>query len=243
MRNKLTYIALLSLLALVLTACGTAAAAQGTSTEPTPRTLNVTGSAKVYLTPDIAYVTIGVHTENEDPQEAVASNNAQSVKVHDAIVALGVDKKDVQTANFSIYPSQQYTPDGQLKGTTYMVDNSLYVTVRDLSKIGDILGAAIGAGANSISGVSFDVADKDAALSQVRQDAVEDAQATAEELAKAAGVTLGQIMTINYYGGYPTPVFEGKGGGGAMAEAPEGVPISPGQMTISADVNITYEIQ
>jgi uncharacterized protein YggE len=127
-----------------------------------------------------------------------------------------------------------------LEGTVYFVDNSVFVTLRDLTKIGDVLGAAIDAGANSISGISFDVEDKEAAISQARKDAVADAKQIAKELAEAAGVTLDQIQSISYSGGYPTPVFEGKGGGSFTANAE--VPISPGQLTLTADVYIVYEI-
>lgn len=239
MRSRIIYIIPLLILALAASGC---VAKAGEATQPTPRTLSVSGSAKVYLTPDIAYITIGVHTENADPKEAVASNNAQAQAIKDAIMALGVAEEDIQTTNFSIYPSQQYSPEGQLTGTIYMVDNSVTVTVRDLSKIGDILGAAVAAGANSISGIQFDVADKEAAVSQARTAAVENAQKIAEELAADAGVTLGEIQSLNYYGGYPIPIMEGKGGGGAYA-APAEVPVSPGQLTITADVNVVYEIK
>ena len=239
MRSKILYILPLLIIALVASGCVTEAS-EGTT--PPPRTLSVNGSAKVYLTPDIAYITIGVHTENADPKEAVASNNAQAQAIKEAIMALGVAEEDIQTTNFSIYPSQQYSPEGQVTGTTYMVDNSVTVTVRDLNKISEILGAAVEAGANSINGIQFDVADKEAALSQARAAAVDNAQKTAEELASAAGVTLGEIQSLSYYGGYPIPIMEGKGGGAAY-EAPSAVPVSPGQLTITADVSVVYVIE
>jgi len=239
MRSKIIYIIPLLVLALVASGCVTKASEE---TQPTPRTLSVSGWAKVYLTPDIATITIGVHTENADPKEAVASNNAQAQAIKEAIMALGVAEEDIQTTNFSIYPSQQYGPDGKLTGTTYIVDNSVTVTVRDLSKISDILGAAVAAGANTINGIQFDVSDKEAAVSQARTEAVQNAQKTAEELATAAGVTLGEIQSLSYYGGYPILVMEGKGGGAAVA-APSAVPVSPGQLTITADVNVVYEIK
>ena len=246
MKNKTFYYAALFILAILLSACGSQAVeAAKTSQEteqPPVRTLNVNGSAMVQLSPDIAYISIGVHTENENANKAMNSNNTQATKVIEAIKALGVDPKDIQTTNFSIYPSQQYGPSGEMLGLKYVVDNTVYVTLRDIAKIGDLLGAATEAGANTISGISFDVADKSAALSEARKNAVEDARKTAEELTQAAGVTLGPIQSINYSNYMPTPVYmDAKGGNAAMASAP--VPIQSGTLTISVDVNIVFEIK
>ncbi len=246
MRSRFTILPVVLILAIVLSACGIAAA-QGTET-PSPaaqapvRTISVTGSADVHLSPDIAYITIGVHTENANADEAVSSNNTEAQKVVDAIKAQGIDPKDIQTTNFSIYPSQQFGPQGESKGTVYMVDNSVFVTLRDLKKMGDVLTAATSAGANSIGGIQFDVADKTSALSQARTTAIQNAQKIAQETAQAAGVTLGDIQSIDYGTTLtPVPMFEAKGGAAIQAAAPS-VPINPGEMTISVDVNIVYAI-
>lgn len=248
MRTRFAYLSMLMILAVVLSACGTALA-QGT--QPTPassnqlplRTISVSGNAQVHLAPDIAYITIGVHTENANAGEAVGANNTQAQKVVDAIKGQGIDPKDIQTTNFSIYPQQQFGPQGENKGTTYMVDNSVFVTLRNLSKMGDVLTAATNAGANSIGGIQFDVADKTDALSEARATAIKNAQKIAEDTAKTAGVTLGEIQSINYgTESTPIPMFAGKGGAAVEAAAPS-VPVSPGEMTISVDVSIVYSIQ
>jgi hypothetical protein len=207
-----------------------------------PRTLSVTGSAQAALTPDIAYINIGVHSENVDPKEAVASNNVSSKAVADALKALGVDGKDILTTNFSIYPQDEWGPDGQKIGTKFMVDNTVYVTLRDLTKIGDLLGAAVKAGANSINGIQFDVADKTPYLAEARKAAVENANLQAQDLSKAAGVELGPVQSLNYYNTYASQVpmdMKGVGGGGAAAA----VPVSPGQLSITVDVSVVYEIK
>lgn len=113
--------------------------------------------------------------------------------------------------------------------------------MRDLTKVGELLDLVVKAGANSINGIQFDVADKSKALSEARKAAVADAAMQAKELAEAAGVILGPIQTISVSGAVPTPIYEGKGGGGVMAAS--NAPISPGQMTIIVDVSIVYEIQ
>jgi len=154
-----------------------------------------------------------------------------------------VEDKDLRTTNFSIWPSQQYSPEGTVTGTVYMVDNTVYVTVRNLDGLGDLLDDTIAAGANSINSIQFDVADKSAAVKEARAKAVEDAKKQAQELADAAGVNLGDIQSISFYDNSPYPVFEGKGGGGGGAAAQSAVAIQPGQLTISVTVNLTYDIK
>jgi len=242
MRNKLFSLTTLLILAsIVLTACGTVAYAQTESAEKMPRTLSVTGSGKAYLVPDIAYISIGVHTEDKDAAKAVTANNTQSQKVSEALKAFKIDSKDPQTTNFSIYPQQQYDENGRLTGILYMVDNSVYVTLRDLKLVGELLNKVVEAGANSINGIQFDVSDKTKALSEARMDAVANAQEQAAEIADASGVKLGEVMSINVYGGYPSPIFEGKGGGAAMMDV--AAPISPGQMVLTVEVNMVFELK
>lgn len=249
MRNKTNLlIAILLLVSAFISACSPTLSAQpvlAQEEKPIQRTINVTGRGKVTLTPDIAHISIGVHTENENAAEAVASNNQQSEKVTNALEAFQIDPKDVRTTNFSIYPQQQFDNEGNLTGTMYVVDNTVFVTIRDIDTLGEVLDEVVKAGANSVSGVQFDVNDKETPLSEARTSAVEDAQRQAEELAEAAGVTLGQVLTINSYGGaVPFPVYDykfGVGGGAALEAA--SVPVSPGQMELTQEVNVVYEIR
>ena len=203
-----------------------------------------TGTGTANLTPDIAYVNIGVHTEKLTAAEAVADNNAQTQKVIQALTDFGIDAKDIRTTNFSIYPMDKYDPStGQPTGEkTYVVDNTVSVTVRDLDKLGDLLDTAIQAGANTVNSVQFDVADKDKALAPARDAAVKDANAKAQELAASAGVQLGELISVSYQDAPVYPIFDGRGGGGAAAEA-AAVPIQPGQLTFTVTVNQTYGIK
>ncbi|MBN2387092.1 MAG: SIMPL domain-containing protein [Anaerolineales bacterium] len=240
MRSKFFLFTSILVLALALTACGGSSAP---TDQASPRTLNISGTGTVYLTPDIAYIYIGVHTEDPDIASAVDQNNAQAQAVVDALQATGIEASDIQTSNFSVWGSQQYDPQtGQYYGMIYMVDNTVYVTVRDLSQLPEILDAAIAAGANNINSIQFDVADKSQALIEARQLAMQNAAGLADELAANANVDLGEIMTISYNDYVPMPYYGyGMGGGGGT----EGVstPINPGQMQITATVSVVYEIK
>lgn len=252
MNKKNLFILTVLISALLLSACGGAASAPGATSvlaagdedSSRARTLSVSGTGRVTLTPDIAYVTVGVQTEGKDAAEAVAENNSKSQAVMDALEAAGVASKDIKTTNFSIYPQQQYDDRGKPTGdVTYMVNNSVFVTVRDLDAIGDLLNAAVAAGANTLQGIQFDVEDKTEALAEAQVKAVDNAKAQAENLADAAGVALGQVLSINTFGGaIPLPKYDGVGGGAMLAEAAP-VPVSPGQMMISVEVSMVYEIK
>ncbi len=241
MRNKTLIVSMVLLAALALSACGPVAA----TSAGTPRTLSVSGSGQISLTPDIAYIYVGVHTENPSASDAMAENNRRTQEMIDALKEAGVDEKDIRTTNFSIWPMDRYDPDTNLPTgqKVYSVDNTVYVTVRDLAKLGDLLDTLVTAGANTINSISFDVADKTAAIKQARAAAVKNGKEQAQELAGEAGVTLGEITSISFYEGSSSPVLDGYGKGGGGAEAAIAVPIQPGQVTLTVTVSMTYEIK
>ncbi|MBI5935281.1 MAG: SIMPL domain-containing protein [Chloroflexi bacterium] len=237
MRTKSLLVSIVLLAALALSACAPAASSA--------RTLNVNGVGQVFITPDIAYLYAGVHTEKPTAAEAVAANNAQTQQVIDALKAFGVEEKDIHTSSFSIWPIDRYDPaTGTPTGEKYYsVDNTIYITARDLTKLGALLDTVIKAGANTINSVQFDLSDKTAAMKEARAAAMKNAKSQAEELAGLASVSLVEITNISYTDSTPYVYAEmgrgGGGGGGIQAN----VPIEPGQMTITASVSVTYEIK
>jgi len=238
MRTKLTLLVPFLVFALVLSACGT--------TPAQAHTLNVSGNGTVYLTPDIANIYLGVHTEDPVIATAVSNNNKQTQSLVDALKNAGIAAKDIQTSNFSVYTTSNGQSIDKTTGQPvangyYSVDNTVYVTLRDLTKLGTLLSTAVSAGANNINSISFDVADKTAAMAQARQKAMANASSLATELAKTAGVKLGEISNITYSDNSPLPYY-GMGGGGASAPNAS-VPIQPGQTQISVTVSVTYNIK
>ncbi|MDP3185203.1 MAG: SIMPL domain-containing protein, partial [Anaerolineales bacterium] len=122
MRNKIIFLLSGLILASVLTACG----ATTIMTEPRPpqRVMTVTGAGQVTLTPDIAYVYLGVRTENDNVAQAVSENNGKAQAVMDALEHAGVATKDIRTTNFNVWPSDQYDEKGGKTGTIYVVENT-----------------------------------------------------------------------------------------------------------------------
>ena len=220
MRTRFYFIIVtLMLMGLVLSACAADTASAQSAPNAQVRTLVVAGQGKSYLTPDIATINIGVHTEGTEVAEAVSRNTAQATKVADALKAAGIDPKDVQTSNFNIYPQQQFGPNGETVSSKYVVDNTVYVTVRDLNQLGALLDAAIKAGANQINGIQFDSTQKEKAIAEARKNAVANARTQADEMAQIAGVKLGAIQAINAYSSGPIPLFDAKGGANFFVRA------------------------
>jgi uncharacterized protein YggE len=239
MKTKFLFLIGVLVLGTFLAACGPSTVT--VQPQPLQRTITVTGTGMVTLTPDIAYVTIGVHSQDASATVAMTSNNTSAQAVIAVIKAAGVADKDIQTTNFSIYPQQQYDSNGKITGIIYMVDDSVYVTVRDLTRLGALLDSSVNAGANSINSISFDVADKTGALSQARLAAVANAKNQADELTGATGVSLGVVQTISYYDStVPVAIQMSRA---AMDSSASSVPVQSGSMQITTTVTIVYEIK
>ena len=241
MKTKTVLISVCVLLAVLLSACGTPAMAPAPAAQPPVRSLNVSGTGMVTIKPDVAYINIGVHTEKATASEASAQNNTDSDAVIKAIKAAGVKDDDIQTTNFNIYQRDTNDPTtGAKTGSVYAVDNTVSVTVRDLTKLGSILDASVKAGANNVNSIQFDLLDRTQAMSEARAKAVKAARAQADELAAAAGVTLGNIQSITTSENTPGPIYYAKSVGLAADSA---APISAGTLDISVSVALTYEIK
>ena len=228
-------------LGLLSAACAPVAVPAAATTD-NRNTISVTGSGLAYGAPDVASVQIGVQSRNTDPKAAVAENTQRASALNEALKALGIEAKDLQTSNFSVSAQQDYDPaTGQPRGAfNYVVDNTLTVTVRDLGQLGDVLSQSVEAGANTIHAVSFSVSDPAKLEAEARAKAMADAKTRAEALAQAAGVTLGGPISINEYlsaSPLPGPVYR------AEAASLAAVPVQTGQMQVSLQVSVTYEIR
>jgi len=188
----------LALLLIIAVAPGAARAGEA----PFQRTLRVNGHGEAHVAPDIARVQIGVTTEAATAQEALSQNTRQMNELVARVKELGIASKDLGTSGFSIGP--RYARDGH-SIVGYQVSNGVTVTIRDIAKAGPLLDKVVSAGANQVSGISFDVSDSTALLTEARKQAVADAHAKAAELAAGTGTKLGPVLTIEEGGGGPIP--------------------------------------
>lgn len=233
----------ISLVLFSLVAFGLLAACSPSAVTPeNVRSMSVNGIGTVTIVPDIATINIGVRSESEVVTDALDGNTSQANAIARVLKQLGIEDKDIQTSNFNIYPSERYDPmTGQVEGRYYVVENTVNVTVRDLSSLGQVLNAVVEAGANSIYGITFNVDDRSAAVAEARELAIQEAKAKAEVIAEAAGVQLGEIINISVYeSGMSVPYYDAKGGAFAAEAA---VPIAAGTLTITMECNLTYAIK
>lgn len=206
--------------------------------EPAQRRLFVTGEAEVETTPDRASFTVGVQTEALKASEAFKATGDAMRAVFAALEAEGVAAADMQTSQLSVDPLWEEPVEGrQPRVRGYSASNLVTVRVQDVDRLGALIDAVGAAGANRVFGISFDVAEPRALLDDARKRAVEDARARAELLATAAGVKLGEVMSIREGGGGgPVPMF-------ARAEAMSDMPVAAGSISLSASVEIVYAIE
>ena len=199
-----------------------------------PGLISVTGTGTVQAVPDMATLSIGVTTQGATAAEAMAANSARLEQVMRQLSLAGIQAADIQTSNLSLNPDWGSSSSGQA-AAGFIATNTLTIRVRALDDLGAVLDAAVAEGANTLYGLTFGLADPGPALDAARKDAVQAARVRAELLAEAAGVELGRIVRIAEGGSGtdPQPMYR--------AEAAS-VPIAAGELGLTADVTITFEI-
>lgn len=205
--------------------------------EMTPPMITVTGTGTVEAAPDIATLTIGVTTQGDTAAAALAANTTSLAAVMERLTAAGVEARDMQTSNLSLNPNWSGYDSSTPTISGYVAANMLTIRVRQLDGLGAVLDAAVEDGANTLNGLSFGLSDPDPVLNEARKEAVADARARAELLAAAAGVKLGRIVSISEAGAGPDPMPMFR----ADASAAD-VPVAGGELGLSANVTIFYEI-
>jgi uncharacterized protein YggE len=208
----------------------------------TPRLLTVSGHGEVSGVPDQAQLSAGVTTTAKTAEEALAQNATQMNGVFAALKRLGVPERKIQTSNFSIQP--QYPPYNQNNTGLqhiigYTVSNQVSVTLDDVKKLGPAIDALVAAGANQVNDVSFTIDDTKSLVTKARIEAVADATDRANTYAKAAGVSLGNIVSISDADVMVQPPMPMRAR--AMV-AQDKTPVAAGEESVSASVTIVWEI-
>jgi len=222
---------------------GSSAASLANNSEP--QGLSVSGEGRASAAPDMAVLGLGVSAKAATVKAANSQVQEAMSDLLDSLEDNGVQEKDIQTSQFSIYPEYDYRNDEQIL-TGYRVSHMVQAKVRDIDKVGEVIDDAVKAGGDllQVQSISFTIDDTTALRSEAREEAMTDAQAKAEELATLAGVSLGKPTYITesistpYY---PQPYLD-RGIGLAMEEASV-TEISAGELEVVVSVNITYAIE
>ena len=226
----------------VIWIAATAMADNGTSTTGKPaRTITVSSTSTVKVQPDEAVVNLGVRSEATDGAGSFAQNAKDMQAVLDALKAAGVSDEDLQTLNVGLdqHVENQGKPSEQ---RTFVASNSLQVTIHDLASVGSIIDAAVGAGADSVNDIRFQLSDPNAVRSDALTQAVTGARAKADALASAADATVVRVVTIDEQNFQPPIYDQAFAGVAAAVPAPVTPVVPPSSLEVSVTISVVWEI-
>ena len=209
---------------------------------PPPAVIVTSGEGVVKQAPDRAWVSIAAESRARTAQEAQRMNTDAMNAVLEKIKTLGIPADAIQTVGYNLQPEFDYQNGKQtLRG--YVARNSVQVRVDALAKTGDVIGAAVGSGATSVSGVRFDLKDREAAERQALRLAVRDARARADAAASGGGVNIDRVIRIEEQremGEIVRPMTMAMRGSEAAQAA---VPLEAGEIEIRSRVTLTVSIR
>ena len=200
----------------------------------------VTGEGSISVAPDVVQIRSGVSTRGKTVREAAETNSKTMAAILTALTESGIPQKDVRTAQLSIQPVYAaQEPGKEQKLVGYSVANHVSAKIKHVEKLGDVLDRLIAAGATEVWNVEFLISDPAKVLDQAREAAIADARRKAEVYARAAGVPLGRVVSIEEESGASSPMPMR-----ALAQPAPGahVPIAPGENTLRAVVSVAFEI-
>jgi len=210
--------------------------------EDTVRRITVTGVGTMTAAPDLAVVSVGVHRFEAVASAAMSANSVQMIRVFEALKGAGIEPRDIQTAQLSLRPRWDRRSNNTVpKIIGFEANNVLTIRVRALDRVGEVLDSLTKAGANRINSIQFSMNKPRPLQDQARQAAVVDARAKAELYASAAGVSLGDVISIVEGGIAPNPLLMEHMGVGSIDS--DAVPIAQGELTLRSTVTIVYELE
>lgn len=248
--KKMKRFALTTLTAL-LTAILFIAAVPVTVSAAEAATITVSGAGAVTAAPDMATIHLGVNTEAETAVEALARNNADIEAVLTALRELGIEDEDIRTQWFSIHQRLDWGRDWNEPPRVigYNASNTVVVTVHDLDLVGEVLGAGVAAGANAAHGVQFSVSNAEELYLEALAIAAQNAQRKATVLARALGSAVTGIVSVHESSSFFAPVAREAWSDdmpmpmAADAAAGMEVPVQPGELTVTARVQVVFTMQ
>lgn len=208
-----------------------------------PATLTLSAEGVSRLAPDMASLSLGVITEAPTAGEALKLNAERMTKVMAALKKAGLAERDIQTSGLSVSPQYDYANNKPPALRGYQAANQVTATVRDLSRLGPVLDATVGAGANTAGQVNFGLSDPLTAENAAREAAVKALKAKADLYARATGYS-GVRLTALSEGGFvpqPRPMMKAYAMAAPMADSAP-TPVSPGELNVSITVNGVFDL-
>jgi len=164
------------------------------TTNSYPREISITAQGQAISSPDVAVVRVGVKTEGMKIAVVAKENNEKMNAILTALMALGIDKKDIQTINYSLNPQYDYTDKGERVFKGYALSQEIKIKIRDFAKAGDVLEKSTALGANLVGDLQFTIDDPVIATAAALQDAISKAKVKAQKISSASGLKLKKIV-------------------------------------------------
>jgi uncharacterized protein YggE len=232
----------------VLLACTAAPAALAQAAPPAAEsmfratTLNLAAYGETRIAPDMATISLGVMTEGRTAAAAMQANATRMAQVVEALRRGGIAAKDIQTSGLNLNPQYVYEQNVPPKLSGYQASNQVTITVHDLARLGQVVDATVGAGANQVNGISFGLDDPTAAENAAREAAVKALSAKAELYARATGHRISRLVTLSEgAASYPVPPPMPMMAMQRMEKAAD-TSVSPGELKVRVDVTGLYEL-
>jgi uncharacterized protein len=241
-RRRIAALALsaVALTALVLTGCGPQPTS-GPAAKPL-NTVTASGSGTIQAAPDEATMSFGVSKSGSNPKSLLADVSKSAEKIVAALKKAGVADKDIQTQSVNLYPRTEFT-NGKTVVNGYDASINVTAKVRDLATLGAVISAGNDAGANTMNGPSFGIAEDSPYTAKAIEKAVAVARRNAESMAKAADKSVGKVLNITDSGVSPVQPFPMASGAELLSAKSADVPINPGQLDVSSSVVVTFELK
>lgn len=219
-----------------------AAQAQHAEGPVSERTIRVTGAGEVQMKPDEARITFAVETMQETARAAGAENARRMDRLISALMAAGVPRGDIETRQYALHPEHVHEEGREPRLRGYRATNRVVLKTREIGRAGELIDMALAAGANRVDGIHFVVTDPSAGSAEALTEAVARARGSAEAIAAALGVELGEVLDASTSAAPPQGprYMQRMDMEAAAASAP--TPIEPGEQTLRATVSIVYAI-
>ncbi|HUR16123.1 MAG TPA: SIMPL domain-containing protein [Candidatus Limnocylindrales bacterium] len=205
----------------------------------TSGTISVSGIGCVAIEPDVAHVRLGVNISRKTVAEARAEAATTMAAILAAVAEAGVPKHDVQSSFLSVQPRYDYRDGRAPELSGYDMNNVVTVTVRDLAKLGDVIDGSLRAGATSMDGLEFRLADPAPAEREARIRAMANARSRADVIAEAADLTISGVESVTEAGAMPPRPFAAKAERMMMSQD-AATPVETGTMEIEVAVAVAY---
>ena len=206
--------------------------------------LDVVATGEANRVPDLAIISAGVMTRASSASQALQQNAQRMQRVIAALRRAGVAERDIQTSSINLNPDYRHSEGQPPILTGYNASNQVSVRFRDIAQSGRILDALVAEGANQINGPHLTIDKPEAALDEARRNAIEVARARAQLYAQATGKRVGRILAISEGGGgFPRPEIMVTGSRMRRGESSADTSIIPGEQTLSATIQVTFELE